>query len=116
MQPYPGTRINEFCRARGLLEDESGDHVPDSFFDRSVITLSDRNEREHLRKLFALAVESPLVRKPLRKLLKLPLGGLYELMDKVWKGYCIKHREFPYSLTVREYVSSLLSFFRSRYY
>jgi anaerobic magnesium-protoporphyrin IX monomethyl ester cyclase len=116
MQPYPGTRINEFCRARGLLEDESDDHVPDSFFDRSVITLSDRKEREQLRRLFALAVESPLVRRLLGRLLKLPLGGLYELLDKVWKGYCIKHREFPYSLTVREYVSSLLSFFRSRYY
>jgi hypothetical protein len=116
MQPYPGTRINEFCRERGLLDETATDHVPDSFFDRSVIVLPDRQSRERLRMLFALAIEFRFVRKFIRKLITLPLGRLYELLDKVWKGYCIKHREFPYSLTFREYLSSLYSFFRSRYY
>ncbi len=116
MQPYPGTRISEFCMEQGLLEDAAAEHVSDSFFDRSVIALPDRIKRERLRKLFALAIEFPLLRRLLGRLIGLPLGRLYDLMDKVWKGYCIKHREFPYSLTAREYISSLYSFFRSKYY
>ena len=116
MQPYPGTRINEFCRERGLLDESVSESLPDSFFDGSIIRISDPVGRNRLRKLFALSVEFPLVRRLLPRLLRLRLDPLYDLADKIWKGYCIKQREFPYRLSLREYAAGVASFFRSRYY
>jgi hypothetical protein len=71
---------------------------------------------ERLRKLFPLAVESKLIRRLLPGLLKLPLDGLWALIDKLWKGYCIKHRELPYRLSPREYLLSLKQYVASSYY
>jgi anaerobic magnesium-protoporphyrin IX monomethyl ester cyclase len=116
MQPYPGTRINEYCREKGLLDEAGSSHLPDSFFDGSVILISDPIERNRLRKLFALAIEFRLMRKMLPRLIRTRLDPLYDLADKIWKGYCIKQREFPYRLSLREYAANIMSFFRSRYY
>ena len=45
-----------------------------------------------------------------------PLDPFYSILDKLWKGYCIKQRELPYKLTLKEYFSGVLAYFRSRYY
>lgn len=114
MQPYPKTEIAEFCREKGLID--GSETIPDSFFDDCVLRIEGKKARKRLRMLFALSIEFIPIRWLLPLLMELPLDGLYSLADKVWKGYCIKQREFPYKLSLREYAGSVLSYFRSRYY
>lgn len=116
LQPYPRTAIGRFCVEKGFMRAEEADSAPDSFFNCSILDIPDRTERERLRKLFALAIEFPMLRDALEELVTLPLDPLYDLMDKLWKGYCIKQREFPYKLTAGEYLRSVITYFRSRYY
>ncbi|MCK4506614.1 MAG: B12-binding domain-containing radical SAM protein [Candidatus Aegiribacteria sp.] len=114
MQPYPRTKICEFSMEHGFLSDDA--YIPDSFFDDCILKLPDNDKRKRLRQLFALSIEFKPMRYVLKTLIRLPLDCLYGFMDKLWKGYCIKQREFPYKLSFREYVSSMLTYFRSRYY
>jgi radical SAM superfamily enzyme YgiQ (UPF0313 family) len=116
LQPYPRTDIGRFCVEEGFMKAEDSAGTPDSFFDFSILDIPDRDRRERLRKLFALAIEYPMLRDNVDDLVGLPLDGLYDIMDKLWKGYCIKQREFPYKLTMREYVRNVITYFRSRYY
>jgi len=116
MQPYPRTEIGKFCAENGFMEEEDSVSMPDSFFDCSILRIPDRKKRERLRKLFALAVEYPMVADNIRTLIDIPFDPLYDIIDKLWKGYCIKQREFPYKLSVMEYVRSVITYFRSRYY
>ncbi len=114
LQPYPRTDIGEYARKAGLLEGPP--EVPETFFARTTLRIPERERMERLRKLFPLAVESRVLRRVLPVLLRLPLNGLWGLLDKVWKGYCIKHRELPYRLTLREYFLSLRQYVASSYY
>jgi len=116
MQPYPRTEIGRFCVENGFMEEEDSGSTPDSFFDCSILKIPDRKSRERLRKLFALAIEYPMLRDNIDTLIRIPLDPLYDIMDKLWKGYCIKQREFPYKLTAGEYIRSVITYFRSRYY
>lgn len=117
LQPYPGTEIARFCQERGFIDnDEKVPETPDSFFHASILDLPDRKRRERLRALFALSVEFPVLSRLAGLLTRLPLGGLYSFLDKIWKGYCIKQRIFPYRLTAAEYARDVISYFRSNYY
>lgn len=116
LQPYPRTEIGRFCRKRGLLREGAGGAIPDSFFDGSALQIPDRKRRERLRKLFALCIEFPFLRGRLKWLVGLPLDGLYDVLDRIWKGYCIKQREFPYSMPVSDYLRNALDYLRTRYY
>jgi radical SAM superfamily enzyme YgiQ (UPF0313 family) len=116
LQPYPRTDIGRFCVENGFMRPGDSADTPDSFFDCSILDIPDRDRRERLRKLFALAIEFPMLRDGIGELIDLPLDRLYDLMDKVWKGYCIKQREFPYKLSLGEYLRSVVTYFRSRYY
>lgn len=114
MQPYPKTKISEFCLENDLID---GDEIiPDSFFDDCILKIDDIDKRMRLRALFALGIEFTLIAKTMRFLVKLPMDLIYSFFDKLWKGYCIKQREFPYKLSFSEYVSNVFSYFRSRYY
>lgn len=114
MQPYPRTKICEFSKEQGLLGDEA--YIPDSFFDDCILKLPYNDRRKRLRQLFAISIEFKPMRFMLKILIRLPFDFLYGFLDKLWKGYCIKQREFPYKLSFREYASSMLTYFRSRYY
>lgn len=57
-----------------------------------------------------------MLRDNIGTFIDLPLDPVYDIMDKLWKGYCIKQREFPYKLTATEYIRSVITYFRSRYY
>ncbi len=116
LQPYPKTEICKFCIENGFMEEKDSADAPDSFFDCSILRIPDRNRRERLRKLFALAIEYPMLRDNIGTFINLPLDPVYDIMDKLWKGYCIKQREFPYKLSAAEYIRSVITYFRSRYY
>jgi len=116
LQPYPRTEIGEYAREHGLLMGDPSEADHPSFFDRSMLRLQDRVGMERLRMLFPLIVEWPAMIRILPLLLRLPLGGMYGLADKLWKGYAVKYREMPYRLSIREYVNSLRAYFSSSYY
>jgi len=116
LQPYPRTEIGEYAREHGVLMGDPSEADHPSFFDRSMLRLEDRERMERLRMLFPLVVEWPALLRALPLLLSLPLGGLYGIADKLWKGYAVKHREMPYRLSIREYLNSLRAYFSSSYY
>ena len=116
LQPYPRTEIGEFVRERNLLESETAELSHESFFDRSILKIEHRAQMERLRMLFPIAVEWPSIRSILPFLTRLPLNLLYGAMDKVWKGYAVKHREMRYKLTLREYLLSLRTYLSTGYY
>jgi anaerobic magnesium-protoporphyrin IX monomethyl ester cyclase len=116
LQPYPRTEIGEYAREHGLLvaEPSQADHT--SFFDASMLRLEHPERFERLRMLFAIVVENPWLRRLLPALLRLPLGPVYGLVDKLWKGFAVKHREMPYRLTFREYIRSVRTYLSTGYY
>lgn len=114
LQPYPKTQIAELCINEGLIDGD--EKIPDSFFDDCVLKAPDLEKRKRLRHLFAISIDFKPVRWFLPLLIRIPADVFYSFMDKLWKGYCIKQREFPYKLTFKEYAGSVFSYFRSRYY
>lgn len=116
LQPYPRTQIGDYVEEHGLVIGDPSNAAHTSFFDRSMLRLPDRARMERLRMLFPLVVERPGLLHILPLLLRLPLSKVYALADKLWKGYAVKHREMPYRLTLREYLSSLRAYFSSSYY
>lgn len=116
LQPYPKTEIGEYVKNQGLLEDTAGDFDHSSFFDGTVLKTSHRREIERLRMIFPLVVECPFLLRFVRTLIRLPLDPLYALLDKLWKGFAVKHREMRYRLTLREYLRSLKTYLSTGYY
>ena len=116
LQPYPKTEIGEYARSEGLLscDDEQFNHG--SFFDKTILKIPRRKHMERLRMLFPLAIEFGAIRAMLPFLVRIPINPVYGLMDKLWKGFAVKHREMRYSLTFREYIRSLRTYFSTGYY
>jgi len=115
MQVYPKTQICEYAKKIGVYDGETS-ALPASFFHKSVLKIKDREKIERLRMLFPLIVEFPFLYPLAKILIKIPLDPLYTLADKLWKGYCIKHRIYPYKLTLKEYFNSLKIYFKANYY
>jgi len=116
LQPYPRTEIGEYARSRGLLSCGNDQFDHGSFFDTTILKIPRRKHMERLRMLFPLAIEFSLIRIMLPLLVRLPLNPIYGLLDKLWKGYAVKHREMRYSLSLREYIRSLRTYFSTGYY
>ena len=59
-QPYPGTKLGEYCREKGIYSGDFSDLEP-SFFESSKLNFSDKykNQLANLQKLFAIFVEYP---------------------------------------------------------
>ncbi|MBU1626197.1 radical SAM protein, partial [bacterium] len=115
LQVYPKTQISEHAKNCGIY-DEATSSVPASFFHKSVLEIKDKKKVERLRDLFLLIVEFPMLLHITKFLISLPLDSLYYFADKVWKGYCNKHRIYPYKLTPKEYFDSLIIYFKANYY
>ena len=47
-----------------------------------------------------------------RRLIRLRPNSLYWLVYKLWKGWAIKNRMFPFTMTPREYLDSALYYMR----
>jgi hypothetical protein len=72
----------------------------------------ERRQIENLQKLFALGVEFPWSLSLIRRLIRLPSNRLLWLAYKLWKGWAIKNRMFPFKMTVGEYLESALYYMR----
>ena len=115
-QPYPKTALGEWAYEHGWMMG-SFDDLSGSVSDDTVIKFgSDAEKRqiENLQKLFALGVEFPWLRPVIRRLIRLPSNQLYWLVYKLWKGWAIKNRMFPFKMTPREYLDSALYYMRIR--
>jgi hypothetical protein len=115
-QPYPKTELGEWACQGGWMAG-SFDDLSGSVSDDTIIRFGSESEKrqiENLQKLFALAVEFPSLVPLVKLLIKLPRNKLFWFVYKIWKGYAIKRRMFPFRLTPREYVSAAWQYMRIR--
>jgi anaerobic magnesium-protoporphyrin IX monomethyl ester cyclase len=115
-QPYPKTELGEWACREGWMAG-SFDDLSGSVSDDTIIRFGSESEKrqiENLQKLFALAVEFPFLVPLVKLLTKLPRNKLFWFVYKIWKGYAIKRRMFPFRLTPREYVSAAWQYMRIR--
>ena len=115
-QPYPKTELGELACQGGWMIG-SFDDLSGSVSDDTIIRFGSESEKrqiENLQKLFALAVEFPSLVPLVKLLIKLPRNRLFWFVYKIWKGYAIKRRMFPFRLTPREYVSAAWQYMRIR--
>lgn len=113
-QPYPKTALGEWAYAQGWMMG-TFDDLPGSLSETTVIKFgSDAEKRqiENLQKLAPLAIEFPWLLPVIRRLIRLPPNKLFWLAYKLWKGYALKYRMFPYKMTAKEYVASVLYYMR----
>lgn len=94
MTPFPGTKVYDEAKVRGLLPDEYISY-DNSMMRVSPLNIQDRAKVERLQKLLAIIVRFQFLRPLLPTLLKLPLDGFYWLMYKVWMGYVFSRKMFP---------------------
>ena len=115
-QPYPKTELGEWACQEGWMIG-SFDDLSGSVSDDTILRFGSESEKrqiENLQKLFALAVEFPSLVPLVKLLIKLPRNKLFWFVYKIWKGYAIKRRMFPFRLTPREYVSAAWQYMRIR--
>jgi anaerobic magnesium-protoporphyrin IX monomethyl ester cyclase len=99
-QPYPGTELGRFTQEQGLLAG-SFDDIGEIAWDHTILAFeeSDKRQREHLQRLFALGVEWPWLEPLIRRLIRLPhnrlVDGLLWWLHKLHKGYAIYTRVHP---------------------
>jgi radical SAM superfamily enzyme YgiQ (UPF0313 family) len=102
--PYPGTEIYETSKEMGLLE-QGATIKSETFYGHSPMKIPRKKEMENLQKLFSITVEFPPLFHLIRFLIRLPLGGLYGSLCKLYKGYCVKFRILYYKTGVVESMS-----------
>jgi len=113
-QPYPKTALGEWAYEQGWMMG-SFDDLSGSVSSDTVIKFGSEAEKrqiENLQKLFALGVEYPWLLPLIRRLIRLPSNRLFWLAYKLWKGWAIKNRMFPFKMTAREYLDSALYYMR----
>ena len=113
-QPYPKTALGEWAYEHGWMMG-TFDDLSGSVSNDTVINFGSEAEKqqiENLQKLFALGVELPWSVPIIRRLIRLPSNRLFWLVYKVWKGWAIKNRLFPFRMTPQEYLESALYYMR----
>lgn len=112
-QPYPRTRLGQYALDNGLLEG-TFDDIGVRAWESTILRFSPDHKRAltNLQRLFALGVEWPWLRPLIVRLLRLPGNPLYWLANKLWKGYAIKQRIHPVSMSPRDLLSTAWRFMR----
>ncbi len=73
LQPYPNTRMAEYCVRHGFITGEEVSYAP-SFFDRSCLKINDADRINRLQKWWYFAIKYKLPDQILRQLLDLELS------------------------------------------
>ncbi len=80
LQPYPGTKIFDFCVEKGFVnENYSPDDIV-TMFNNSVLKIKNKREIENLHRFFYIGCKFPWTIPIIRKLIKLPSNPLYKLI------------------------------------
>jgi radical SAM superfamily enzyme YgiQ (UPF0313 family) len=115
MQAYPRTDIATYAIKHGFVNSQP--HVfPHTFYHDSSINLEDKERRGRLRALFALGVSFGLPVSVVRRLTAYHLRMLYECIDKVWKGYCLRFRIYPYRHGPVDFIRETFQYLCNKYY
>lgn len=89
-QPYPGTRLGEFCKEKGYYSGYFSD-LCNNFFDSSKLnfSLEYKNQLSNLQKLFAVAVEYPDLYYSglLNKFLNLPYESNKKVFSELYRDF-----------------------------
>lgn len=115
MQVYPRTGIAAYALRHGFATTPVTD-FPATFYEDSVVTISDKERRGRLRALFALGVSLNLPLWALRPLMALPLRKSYEFIDRIWKGYCLRFRIYPYRQSMGSFIADVRTYLAGKYY
>ncbi len=115
MQVYPRTGIAEYALRHGLTLSPVTD-FPATFYEDSAVAISDKVKRGRLRALFALGVSLRLPVAAVQLLSTLPLRKMYELIDRVWKGYCLRFRIYPYKQSMKSFIADVITYLKGKYY
>lgn len=115
LQVYPRTGIAAYARQLGLTMSPVAD-FPETFYEDSPLAITDKDKRGRLRAIFALSVSLNLPVALLRALIALPLRSLYEFVDRIWKGYCLRFRIYPYKQSMNSFISDVWSYLKGKYY
>ena len=115
MQVYPRTGIAYYAVKQGLVKTPPTD-FPSTFYHDSSIALPDKKKRGRLRALAAIGVSLQLPLPVMRILIRLPLRRLYEFLDRLWKGYCLRFRIYPYRQGCIGLIKETLQYLGASYY
>ncbi|MFZ2444819.1 MAG: radical SAM protein [Syntrophobacteraceae bacterium] len=115
LQVYPRTRIAEYARQHGFA-DSSRAEFPVTFYQNSGLNIEDKESRGRLRSLFALGVGLRLPARTVRRLARPRLRRVYEILDRLWKGYCLRFRIYPYSQDLFGFLRETAQYLQNKYY
>jgi anaerobic magnesium-protoporphyrin IX monomethyl ester cyclase len=80
IQPYPGTKIFDFCVENNLIEEG---YTPDdiiTMYEKSVLKLEEKKQMENLHRFFYVGVKFPSTMPLIKKLIKLPKNPIFKLI------------------------------------
>lgn len=111
--PYPRTALAERAVEMSIFD---GDYsaLSDTYFRGTPLRLPHGAVVDRLHKLFALGVRFPGLRRHLTGLVRLPLGAIYTLLYRFYKGYSIKQRIVPVRMPLNEQVRLALKLLFAR--
>lgn len=115
LQVYPRTGMAEYVRKLGLATPQDV-QLPETFYEDSPLAITDKDKRGRLRAIFALSVSLNLPVALVRALIALPLRSLYEFVDRIWKGYCLRFSIYPYKQGMIGFIRDVWSYLERRYY
>lgn len=115
MQVYPRTGIAEYAIRHGFADSQPRE-FPHTFYHDSSIPIEDKEQRGRLRALFALGVSLGLPVTVIRRLTRLRLRGFYEGIDRLWKGYCLRFRIYPYRQGPVDFARETMQYLFNKYY
>jgi radical SAM superfamily enzyme YgiQ (UPF0313 family) len=91
--PYPGTRLAEYAREQGYLDDLTVDSVGNSFHRTSILLNPDRDRLINLHKFFQTAVLCPPALPLIKLLTKLPVNNLFQMWFNLVYFYLLLRSE-----------------------
>lgn len=83
-QPYPATDLWHYCKEKNYL---TGESIEASFYKKSVLNIPHRRYIVRLHHLFPLAVASPIIKRLLPILMKLPFTSVYFAIWHLHRAY-----------------------------
>jgi radical SAM superfamily enzyme YgiQ (UPF0313 family) len=115
MQVYPRTGIAGYALGLGCAALPVTD-FPATFYEDSAVSIADKEKRGRLRAVFALGVSLNLPVFLVRLLITLPLRNTYEYVDRLWKGYCLRFRIYPYKQSPGSFIRDVRTYLGGKYY
>ena len=113
-QPYPGTRLTQFCKDHGYLDDQCDQY--ESQYTQSILKMDPilKNDVYVLHRLFSLLVDHKWLQTLLPVIRRVrPINGLLNLLFRFYYGALVHRRiyagKIPLRLRIEGVVGMLLS-------